>query len=159
MSRIGRKFTYMKRTVDDKRIGVFALQELHMNYIAASQFNNIYWKWFKVFNSGHPIKLDSTARVGFVLNEKYVDTENVKEYVLIKGHAIMLVIPSQWGETMNILNIYAPNTPLERERMWAQLWYCYLENPELPLPTETLGNWNFVEDIKDRTANKEGEYL
>ncbi|KAJ7790366.1 hypothetical protein B0H14DRAFT_2396485 [Mycena olivaceomarginata] len=126
-----------------------------MDHIAASQFNNIYGKWFKLFNSGHPIKPSSTAGVSFLLNKKYVDTENVKEYVLIEGHAIMLVIPSHRGETINILNIYAPNTPLERERMWARLWYCYLENPRLPFPTETLGDWNFVEDIKDRTTNKE----
>ncbi|KAJ6580430.1 hypothetical protein DFH09DRAFT_895606, partial [Mycena vulgaris] len=131
------------------------LQELHMNNVAASQFNNIYGKWFKLFNSGHPMKPDSTAGVGFLLNKKYVDTENVKEYVLIEGHAILLVIPSHRGETINILNIYAPNTPQERERMWAQLWYCYLDNPDLPLPTETLGDWNFVENIKDRTSNKE----
>jgi exonuclease III len=126
-----------------------------MYNIATSQFNNIYRKWFKLFNSGHPIKPDSTAGVSFLLNKKCVDTENVKEYVLIEGHAIMLVIPSHRGETINILNIYAPNTPPKRETMWAQLWYCYLENPELPFPTETLGDWNFVEDIKDRTSNKE----
>ncbi|KAJ7104644.1 Endonuclease/exonuclease/phosphatase [Mycena epipterygia] len=146
----------MKRMVDNKRIGVFALQETYMNDIAASQFNNIYRKWFKLFNSGHPIKPDSTAGVSFLLNKKYVDSENVKEYILIEGHVILLVIPSHRGETINILNIYAPNTPQERERgMWAQLWYCYLDNPELPLPTETLGDWNFVENIKDRTSNKE----
>ncbi|KAJ7694397.1 hypothetical protein B0H17DRAFT_931921, partial [Mycena rosella] len=76
-------------------------------------------------------------------------------YVLIEGHAILLVIPSHRGEVNNILNIYAPNTPQERERMWAQLWYWYFDNPELPLPTETLGDWNFVENIEDRTSNKE----
>ncbi|KAJ7699611.1 hypothetical protein B0H17DRAFT_926310 [Mycena rosella] len=145
----------MNRVVDEKRIGVFSWQETHMDHIAASQLKNIYGKWFKLFNSGHPIKPNSTAGVSILLNKKYVDTENVKEYVLIEGHAIMLVIPSHRGETINILNIYAPNTPLERERMWAQLWHCHLENPELPFPTETLGDWNFVEDIKDRTSNKE----
>ncbi|KAJ7105006.1 hypothetical protein C8R44DRAFT_639615 [Mycena epipterygia] len=141
--------------VDDNQIGVLALQESHMDDIAASQFNNIYGRWFRMFNSGHPIKPDSTAGVSFLLNKKYIDTENVKEYVLIEGHAILLVIPSHRGETMNILNFYAPNTPQEREKMWAQLWYCYLKNSKLPLPTETLGDWNFVENAKDRTSNKE----
>ncbi|KAJ6451990.1 Endonuclease/exonuclease/phosphatase, partial [Mycena vitilis] len=148
------KFTDMKM-VDKHHIGVFGLQETHMDTVALTQFNNIYGKWFKMFNSGHPIKPHSTAGVGFLLNKKYVDTENVKEYTLVEGHAIMLCIPSHRGETVNILNIYAPNTPAERNKMWAQIWHCYLNDASLPLPTEILGDWNFVEDTKDRTSNKD----
>ncbi|KAJ7120400.1 hypothetical protein C8R44DRAFT_623725 [Mycena epipterygia] len=139
----------MKRMVDDRRIGVLALEETHMNNIAASQFNNIYGNWFKLFNSGHPIKPDSTAGVSFLLNKKYVDTENVKEYVLVEGHAIMLVIPSHRGETLRILNICPEYTSRKREDVGPNM------NSELPLPSEVLGDWNFVEDLKDRTSNKE----
>lgn len=97
----------------------------------------------------------TTVGVSVLLNKKYVDTENVREHILIEGHAIMLIIPSHRGETINILNIYAPNTPKERESMWAQIWYYYLRNPELPFPSEIVGDWNFVEDTKDRTSHKE----
>jgi hypothetical protein len=81
----GHKFTYMKRMMDEKRIGILALQETHMNDIAASQFENIYRKWFKLFNSGHPIKPDSTAGVSFVLNKKYACGSMTAKERLMQG--------------------------------------------------------------------------
>ncbi|KAJ7625205.1 hypothetical protein B0H17DRAFT_1151208 [Mycena rosella] len=107
MTSTGHKLTYMKRMVDEKRIGVFALQELHMNNIAASQFNNIYGKWFKLFNSGHQTKPDSTAGVGFLLNKKYVDTENVKsDHNLIPVQLTCRADEEYWN-----LPIYLLKTP------------------------------------------------
>jgi hypothetical protein len=44
-----------------------------------------------------------------VLNKRFLDTENIREYELIPGRALMIVIPWHDGEFLNILNIYAPN--------------------------------------------------
>ncbi|KAJ7678774.1 hypothetical protein B0H17DRAFT_1235120 [Mycena rosella] len=104
----------MKRVVDDKRIGVFALQETQMNDIAASQFNNLYGKWFKLFNSGHPIKPDSTAGGRNNEHPEYLRPE----YTSGKREDV--------GQIMNSHS---------QPKQWV--------------------TGNFVEDIEDRTSNKE----
>ncbi|KAJ7696272.1 hypothetical protein B0H17DRAFT_846418, partial [Mycena rosella] len=67
------------------------------------------------------------------------------------GRAMMLVFP--WhGKSLNILNIYAPNRPEERDEMWRQLWELWAKDPLLPFPHITFGDWNFVEDPLDRNS-------
>ncbi|KAJ7829634.1 hypothetical protein B0H13DRAFT_2372455 [Mycena leptocephala] len=75
----------------------------------------------KLYHSAYPEKPSSTAGVAFVLNKKFVDTENIREYDLIPGRAHMIVIPWHKGESLNILNIYAPNRPEEQDQMGLEL--------------------------------------
>ncbi|KAJ7713171.1 hypothetical protein B0H14DRAFT_2413959 [Mycena olivaceomarginata] len=53
---------------------------------------------------------------------------------------------------LSILNLYAPNRPEERDRMWKELWKKWSEDDQLPFPTAVLGDWNFVEDPMDRNC-------
>ncbi|KAJ6532112.1 hypothetical protein DFH09DRAFT_933429 [Mycena vulgaris] len=36
--------------------------------------------------------------------------------------------------------------------MWNKLWEQWKDNANLPLPSLVLGDWNFVEDAKDRLS-------
>jgi exonuclease III len=146
------KFKFLKQMIDDNDLGVLGVQETHFDAESATQFNNIFSRWFKVYHSAHPEKPCSTAGVAFVLNQKILDTENIREYELIPGRAYMIVIPWHKGESLNILNIYGPNRPEERDRMWKALWAKWAEDPQLPFPTIALGDWNFVEDPIDRNS-------
>jgi exonuclease III len=78
--------------------------------------------------------------------------ENIREYELIPGRALMIVIPWHKGESLTILNIYAPNCPEERDEMWKELWEKWADDPQLPFPDIALGDWNFVEDPMDRNS-------
>jgi exonuclease III len=111
------KFKFLKQMIDDNDLGVLGIQETHFDAESATQFNNIFSRWFKVYHLAHPEKPCSTAGVAFVLNKKFLDTENIHEYELIPGRAYMIVVPWHKGESLNILNIYAPNQPEDRDRM------------------------------------------
>ncbi|KAJ6483186.1 hypothetical protein C8R45DRAFT_931810 [Mycena sanguinolenta] len=99
------KFKFLKRTIDVNNLGVLGIQETHFDNESAAQFNNMYHRWLKLYYSADPKKPSSTAGVAFVLNKKLVDTDNVREYELIPGRALMIVIPWHQGESLNILNI------------------------------------------------------
>ena len=81
------------------------------------------------FNCGSPRARISQPGVVFVLNNKFLDTENIREHVLMPGRAFMIVVPWHKGESLNILNIYAPNRPEERDKMWADLWKKWADDP------------------------------
>jgi exonuclease III len=115
------KFKCLQQTIDTNNLDVLGMQETHFDTESATQFNNVFGRWFKLYHSAHPDKPCSTAGVAFVLNKKFLDTENVREYELIPGRALMIVIPWHNGESLNILNIYAPNRPEERDHMWKGL--------------------------------------
>ncbi|KAJ7696324.1 hypothetical protein B0H17DRAFT_1131100 [Mycena rosella] len=151
MNNTNHKFKFLKETIDINNLGALGIQEGHFDTNAAVQFNNVFNRWFKLYYSADPDKPCSTAGVAFVLNKKFVDTDNIREHVLIPGWALMIAVPWK-GESLNILNIYAPNRPEERDEMWKTLWLCWANNPELPFPHVVLGDWNFVEDPADRNS-------
>jgi hypothetical protein len=48
------KFQFLKQTIDSNNLGVLGLQESHFDPDSATQFNNIFNRWFKLFYSAHP---------------------------------------------------------------------------------------------------------
>lgn len=70
------KFKYLKQTIDENKIGTFAIQESHLDVDTTVQFNNLFQRWFKLINSSHPAKPNSTAGVAFLLDKKFLDTDN-----------------------------------------------------------------------------------
>ncbi|KAF8175012.1 Endonuclease/exonuclease/phosphatase, partial [Mycena galopus ATCC 62051] len=136
-----------------------AMQETHLDNGAAAEFEGIYQSWFKLVYSAHPENPCATAGVAFLLNKKWIDTENIRTYDLIPGRALMVSIPWHKGGVLNVLNIYAPNKPKERDNMWTKLWENWRRDIHLPLPTIILGDWNFVEDPRDRLSTKKTDGL
>ncbi|KAJ7679586.1 hypothetical protein B0H17DRAFT_1139122 [Mycena rosella] len=152
MSRSNHKSKFVKRMVDENRLGILAMQETHLDDCGAADFHKIYQSWFKTIHSAHPTSPNSTAGVAFLLNGKFIDIEHVQEIELIPGHALMINIPWHKGRTVTILNIYAPSTLQERDKMWTQLWTKWKNDTHLPFPNIVLGDWNFVEDTRDRLS-------
>jgi hypothetical protein len=91
-----------------------------------AQCNSTTYSKTGLSSSGHPTKPNSTAGVAFLLNKKFLDTDNYREHVLIPGRALFISIPWHQGETLTLLNIYAPNDAAERHKLWDDLWgkYC-----------------------------------
>ncbi|KAJ6523759.1 Endonuclease/exonuclease/phosphatase, partial [Mycena capillaripes] len=142
--------------VDEQNLGIPAMQESHPDDAAARDFDKIYNRWFGLINSPSAINTSSTAGVAFLLNRKFIDVDHVQVFHLDPGRALLISVPWHKGQTLNILNIYAPNTPRDREELWIRLWTQWKENPRLPLPDVVLGDWNFIEDPRDRlSARKE----
>ncbi|KAJ7144168.1 hypothetical protein C8R44DRAFT_602135, partial [Mycena epipterygia] len=61
-------------------------------------------------------------------------------------------LPWHKGRMLTIMNIYAPNTAQERDELWTELWTKWRDDKYLPFPTIVLGDWNFVEDARDRLS-------
>lgn len=91
--------------VDANQLSILTVQTTHLDDTAVVHTN----RWFKLSYSVYTQSPCSTAGVGFVLNKKFVDTENIHEYHLIPRQALMIMIPWYKGEVLNILNTYAPN--------------------------------------------------
>ncbi|KAJ6527988.1 hypothetical protein DFH09DRAFT_1094618 [Mycena vulgaris] len=121
------------------------LQILRKPLAGATQFHNNYSSWFKIIHSADSLAPTNTAGVAFLLNRNFIDVEHTQIFELVPGRALMINVPWHKGRTLTILNIYAPNTPQERDELWTELW-C------LPFPTIVLGDWNFVEDARDRLS-------
>ncbi|KAJ7203989.1 Endonuclease/exonuclease/phosphatase, partial [Mycena haematopus] len=138
--------------VDEHRLGILALQETHLDNTAAAEFDTVFNPWFRLMNSAHPMNPTSTAGVAFLLNKKFVDVNHVQMSELEPGRALMISVPWHGGRTLNILNIYAPNTAPDRDSLWSRLRTKWRDDPSLPLPEIVLGDWNFVEDPRDRLS-------
>lgn len=93
------KFKFLKQTIDENHLGVL---ETQLEPQSTTQFNNVFGRWFKLYYSAHPDKPSSTVGVAFVLNKKILDTENIREYELIPGRALMIVVPWHKGESLTI---------------------------------------------------------
>ncbi|KAF8993826.1 hypothetical protein BDQ17DRAFT_1331442 [Cyathus striatus] len=76
--------------------------------------------------------------------------KDVRTIEIIPGRVLMLI--TQWrnnGETIKILNVYAPNQKPEQLAFWQKI-KDNLDNRRIPKPDIILGNFNIVEDSADR---------
>ncbi|KAJ6602577.1 hypothetical protein DFH09DRAFT_1068962 [Mycena vulgaris] len=121
-NRSNHKFKFLKHTVDEQSLGVLAMQETHMDDAGATQLHNNYSSWFKIIHSADSLAPTTTADVAFLLNRKFIDVEHTQIFELVPGRALMINVPWHKGQTLTILNIYAPNTPQERDELWTELW-------------------------------------
>jgi hypothetical protein len=55
------KFKFLKQTIDVNNLGVLGMQETHFENESATQFNNVYSRWLKLYYSADPKKPSSTA--------------------------------------------------------------------------------------------------
>jgi hypothetical protein len=54
------KFKFLKQTIDMNDLGLLGIQETHFDAESATQFNNVFGRWFKLYYSAHPEKPCST---------------------------------------------------------------------------------------------------
>ncbi|KAJ7629919.1 hypothetical protein B0H17DRAFT_1150383 [Mycena rosella] len=48
------KFKFLKETIDTNNLGLLGMREGHFDLESATQFNNVFGRWFKLFYSAHP---------------------------------------------------------------------------------------------------------
>ncbi|KAJ6495371.1 hypothetical protein C8R45DRAFT_823986 [Mycena sanguinolenta] len=157
MNRRDHKFQFVKHVIDQQRLGVLVLQETHLDSAGAATFDTIYQKWFKLIYSPDPTDPTLVAGVTFLLNKKFIDVDHILVFNLVPGRALMITIPWHKHRMLTILNIYAPNKPKQRDELWSKLWTEWKNNSRLPLPDIILGDWNFVEDGRDRLSGDRGQ--
>ena len=103
---------------------------------------------FAVFNSPDPENPTGSAGMAFAINKEKLDADDIMLTTLIPGRAIFLLIPRKHGDTLYIMNIYAPNDLAQHPLFWSKvvdLW----STKHLPSPHMMTGDFNIVEDPID----------
>ena len=104
----------------------------------------------RIINSADPQNPTAGKGVAIVLNKHLIKWNVIATRMIIPGRAILLTLPLKNDLTVNILAIYAPNTPQENASFWASLTSTWEEaNP--PIPDIMLGDFNIVEEALDRS--------
>ncbi|KAI0051162.1 DNase I-like protein [Auriscalpium vulgare] len=137
------------RAIREHKIGILALQETHLAESEATDLRRRYDKKMVILNSPLPDNPTGSAGVGFVLNKAMIKTDQCTLIELIPGRAALLTIKWNAEQTLNILNIYAPNHANEHPDFWQRLDEELVERGIHHIDYE-LGDMNLVEDAIDR---------
>jgi hypothetical protein len=143
------KWSVIHQVMREKKIGILCLQETHLTEECENQINTLYSRRLRVINSRDREHPGSSAGVAFVLNKELTNTKNIEFKEIIPGRA--LILKTQWhnNEKLTILNIYAPNNPVEHHNFWSTIKNSETNsnNQQINL---LLGDFNLTEDPLDR---------
>ena len=143
------KWTAVTKALHTRQIGILALQETHLSTELATQVEQLFSRRLALFNSPDLENPTGSAGVAFAINKEKLDAENVLVTPLIPGRAIFLSIPRKHGDTLHLINIYAPNDLTQHAHFWPEVVTRWSVN-DLPSPHLMTGDFNIVEDPIDR---------
>jgi exonuclease III len=144
------KWNAVHATAKKKRIGIIAVQETHLDDAELNRITNLYGRRLTIYNSPLPGRELASAGVAFVLNREVVETGSPEVVVLVPGRAILLQIEWKKGQKSTLLNIYAPNDPVEQCAFWKEVEAGLAREGRTMRPDFVLGDFNIVEDPLDR---------
>ena len=146
------KWMHIPQIIREKRIGILAVQETHLTDELAHQFKTLFDNTLSLIFSPDP-ETRNARGVALVLNKKLIKTDDIRCTTIVPGRAITINIPWHEDQRINVLAIYAPNTPRETREFWRSIQSKIDANPEIN-PHVTLGDFNLVEDAIDRIPSK-----
>jgi exonuclease III len=142
------KWWQISKLVREKRIGILAIQETHLDKDLLERLNDTFSGSLSIHISRNPADINSKG-VAIVLNKAITNTEGATTTDIIPGRALLIKIPWHGDETLKILAIYAPNAPGESKDFWKEIEETW-ERDKLSKPDIMMGDMNFVEDATDR---------
>ncbi|KAF8240696.1 hypothetical protein L208DRAFT_1514992 [Tricholoma matsutake] len=86
------KWNHVNQLVQTEKIGILALQETHLTPVAEMSLNNLFKQRLHIISSIDPQHTISGS-VAIVLNKNIANVHNIKKYVLIPGHAMLVSVP------------------------------------------------------------------
>lgn len=132
----------------DKKIAILALQETHLTEEYIKSLHELYGRRIKIYHTGNPDQ-PNAHRVAVVLNRELLANTTPKIREVVPGQASMLKLEWHQQSKLNVLAMYAPNSPTESQRFWADL-RNYWKNNGLIKPDVMMGDFNVVEDSINR---------
>jgi hypothetical protein len=106
------KWADITKMVIENRIGILAVQEMHLDNEDKDMLNQWYKDKVRVINSADPNWPHASARVAFVLNKRLTPwfTDSVTYQEIIPGRALLLTANWHTNKVTSIMNVYAPFT-------------------------------------------------
>ena len=146
------KWLHVNQLMRDKKIGVLAVQEAHMDEFRRQKIEELFQQRLRIFASGDLENPTGKGGVAITLNREIVDAAAATETVVIEGRAISVSIPLKQGAQLTILGVYAPNDPIQNEYLWEDIYEFYNNplNRRVPRPDIMLGDFNIIEQAIDR---------
>ncbi|KAF6748279.1 Endonuclease/exonuclease/phosphatase [Ephemerocybe angulata] len=135
-------------------IGVLVVQETHLDRARASRIQTTYDKTMFMKSSSELFDTNTSSKgVAILIDRRIVKSTNldIKWYEVIAGRALMVSIPwrTDTGK-LHILGVYAPNIPEQNGRFWDDVAKVFDDNPDWPRPDFLTGDFNMVEEARDR---------
>ena len=147
------KWRSISNTIQSEKITILVVQEMHLDQDMTEQLQTRFKKNLTIIVSEHLENPCVKAGVGFMINKKLIDPEEIKTYELIPGRAMVLEIKWLKTNTMSILNIYVPNERSTHTCYWAdnriKRHTLHIKTPDI-----VLGDFNVTEDAIDRMPPK-----
>ncbi|KAI4519172.1 DNase I-like protein, partial [Schizophyllum commune Loenen D] len=144
------KWGHMCRMMNDRKIAILMLQETHMTTERRLSLEKMYGRNLKIINSVLPENPTQSSGVAFVLNKRYVNTDNVDVYEIIPGRALLIRLRWHGNDEMSFLTIYAPSDGASDRRAFFKRVNDYFEeHPNTPKPHVMAGDFNMTEEGLD----------
>ena len=141
------KWRDINQLMRESKINILTLQEAHLKQEDVDSLHNLFGTRLKIlFSQGANHR---TAGVATVINKDRSMHENIEEYEMIPGRALLVQTPWQGDLLLTVLNIYAPNNHTESKTFFKELKLKF-ETKTYPLPDIMMGDFNIVEDAIDR---------
>ncbi|KIJ55067.1 hypothetical protein M422DRAFT_241148 [Sphaerobolus stellatus SS14] len=140
------KWDHLWQVMRQNQVGILAVQESHISNAALQELENTFSSRLQILNS---IGETNSKGVAFLLNKQLTAWKEAKTIEIIPGRALLLMLPWHNEQTLNILNIYAPNPHNENKDFWSNLHKKW-QDDGLPMVHLMLGDFNMVEDSIDR---------
>ena len=156
ISRGGDKWSAINQLLRERRIGILAIQETHLDDGAAETIKRLYGRRIHIVHSADPNNPTAARGVAIVLNREIVDVANVKVKIITPGRAIIITTKWHAENDITIMNVYAPNSPTENEIFWKKLEEEYTRG-KFRKPDLLAGDFNIVEEAIDRIPAKDSQ--
>ncbi|KAI0048518.1 DNase I-like protein, partial [Auriscalpium vulgare] len=143
------KWPELATLIRESRTAILGVQETHLDESHVDSLRDMYRNSLIIHNSADPDRPTRSAGVAFVVSKAMVNTGAITTHVIVPGRALAMVIKWREGQSLTLLNVYAPNDPGEHPPFWeaiAEEW----NRLGLAKPDFVLGDHNIVEDALDR---------
>ncbi|EIW56836.1 DNase I-like protein [Trametes versicolor FP-101664 SS1] len=139
--------------VTDKRLAVLAVQEAHLTPERIDNLNELFASSLLILGSPDPENGAGARGVAFAINKRYLAGRDCKMDVLVPGRAASIAFPWTKDKFLHITNIYAPNATQDNAAFWVSLETTWAA-PGRPRPDVMLGDFNMVENARDRIPER-----
>ncbi|KAI0355197.1 DNase I-like protein, partial [Trametes cingulata] len=143
------KWLFVNQLVRDKRIGVLAVQETHLDERRAEMIRDLFGQHLDLFYSADEANATGARGVAFVVNKRIVPARLCTHKVVVPGRALLLNFEWSAGKKISMMNVYGPNDRGESTAFWSRILEANTGRVDV-----LLGDFNLVESADDRLPQK-----
>ncbi|RDX52286.1 DNase I-like protein, partial [Lentinus brumalis] len=143
------KWLCINQVVRDGKIAILALQETHLTNERIDNLNQLFDATLLIHGSCDLNNPTGARGVAFAINKRLINVDEISFREEEPGRALEMNMKWTNGQTLKILNVYAPNDMTENCAFWSRRTYSYGTPAGRKLDI-VMGDFNVVTDPIDR---------